>query len=134
MWLRLITLLAIPPLILLFGLSAAAKPTVKKTSKQISSAKVKNLTKVAGASPRATVGRGPASIPKSIPSSPKSAVPSVSRGPASIPVGAEANRAVEIRGQSRTLSMMLVLKNSKDSINFIKVRKDYGPEIGGTQY
>ncbi len=44
------------------------------------------------------------------------------------------NHAVEIRGQSRTLSMMLVLKNGKENINFIKIRKDYNPEIAGTQY
>jgi hypothetical protein len=44
------------------------------------------------------------------------------------------NHAVEIRGQSRTLSMMLVLKNGKENINFIKIRKDYSPEIAGTQY
>lgn len=44
------------------------------------------------------------------------------------------NRAVEIRGQSRTLSMMLVLKNGKDSINFIKIRKDYAAEINGTEF
>lgn len=43
-------------------------------------------------------------------------------------------KAVEIRGQSRTLSMMLVLKNGKENINFIKIRKDYQPEIAGTQY
>ena len=44
------------------------------------------------------------------------------------------NSAVEIRGQARTLSMMLVLKNGKDSINFIKVRKDYKAEIAKTEY
>ena len=44
------------------------------------------------------------------------------------------NRTVEIRGQSRTLSMMLVLKNGKDSINFIKIRKDYAAEISGTEF
>ena len=44
------------------------------------------------------------------------------------------NRAVEIRGQSRTLSMMLVVKNGKENINFIKIRKDYSAEIAGTQY
>jgi len=44
------------------------------------------------------------------------------------------NAALEVRGQARTLSMMLVLKNSKESINFIKVRKDYKPEIGITEF
>lgn len=44
------------------------------------------------------------------------------------------NSAVEIRGQARSLSMMLVLKNGKDSINFIKPRKDYKAEISTTEY
>ena len=44
------------------------------------------------------------------------------------------NAALEIRGQARTLSMMLVLKNGKDGINFIKVRKDYHPEITTTEF
>lgn len=49
-------------------------------------------------------------------------------------VGNDPNRAVEVRGQSRTLSMMLVLKNGKENINFIKVRKDYNPEILATNF
>ena len=65
--------------------------------------------------------------------------PSIVRRPAAIAGGVptshgDPNQAVEIRGQSRTLSMMLVLKNGKENINFIKVRKDYNPEIIGTQY
>jgi hypothetical protein len=50
------------------------------------------------------------------------------------PATLDPNSAVEVRGQARTLSMMLVLKNGKDSINFIKVRKDYHPEIQSTDY
>ncbi|OFZ16217.1 MAG: hypothetical protein A2Z20_00230 [Bdellovibrionales bacterium RBG_16_40_8] len=46
----------------------------------------------------------------------------------------EANRSLEIRGQARNLSMMLVLKNSKDNIDFVKVRNDYTSEINGTQF
>ena len=82
-------------------------------------------------------------------SSPKPGVPPVNSSEAAVkralagvgPGGAAAgggkndpNHAVEIRGQSRTLSMMLVLKNGKENINFIKIRKDYSPEIAGTQY
>jgi hypothetical protein len=52
------------------------------------------------------------------------------RAPASL----DPNRAVEIRGQSRTLSMMLVLKNGKENINFVKVRKDYNAEIKATEF
>jgi hypothetical protein len=50
------------------------------------------------------------------------------------PATLDPNSAVEVRGQARTLSMMLVLKNGKDGINFIKVRKDYHPEIMNTDF
>ena len=50
------------------------------------------------------------------------------------PAKMDPNAALEIRGQSRTLSMMLVLKGGKESINFIKVRKDYHDEILATPY
>ncbi|PWU17291.1 MAG: hypothetical protein C5B49_09225 [Bdellovibrio sp.] len=43
-------------------------------------------------------------------------------------------RAVEVRGQSRTLSMMLVLKNGKENVDFVKPRKDYNSEILATQF
>jgi hypothetical protein len=56
--------------------------------------------------------------------------PAVAREPAAV----DPNRAIEIRGQSRTLSMMLVLKNGKENINFIRVRKDYNEEIRGTDF
>lgn len=48
--------------------------------------------------------------------------------------GTSGQRALEIRGQSRTLSMMLVLKNGKENINFVKVRRHYREEILGTEY
>ena len=50
------------------------------------------------------------------------------------PAKLDPNAALEVRGQSRTLSMMLVLKNGKEAINFIKVRRDYRPEITTTPY
>ncbi len=52
----------------------------------------------------------------------------------SLAAAADPNRAVEVRGQARTLSMMLVLKNGKENINFIQVRKDYNPEIQATEF
>ena len=91
-----------------------AKPPVAAVQ-----AKQKLQTKVAGGQ------RAPASVtPTAIPAGPA--------GPTAAKI--EPNHAVEIRGQSRTLSMMLVLKNGKENINFIKIRKDYNPEITGTQY
>lgn len=63
-----------------------------------------------------------------------SAKPSVLSTPIRKPSSLDPNAAVEVRGQARTLSMMLVLKNGKDAINFIKVRKDYKPEIMKTEF
>jgi hypothetical protein len=59
---------------------------------------------------------------------------SILSAPIRKPATLDPNSAVEVRGQARTLSMMLVLKNGKDSINFIKVRKDYHAEIQATNY
>ena len=36
---------------------------------------------------------------------------------------------LKVRGQSRNLNMMLVLKNKKDKTNFVKLRTDYKQEI-----
>lgn len=41
---------------------------------------------------------------------------------------------VQIRGQTRNLSMMLIMKNGKDEINFIKPRKDYHNEVLSTPF
>ncbi len=43
-------------------------------------------------------------------------------------------RSIQIRGQTRGLSMMLVLKNGKDEINFIKPRKNYRTKVLSTQF
>jgi hypothetical protein len=60
--------------------------------------------------------------------------PSILSTPIRKPASLDPNSAVEVRGQARTLSMMLVLKNGKDAINFIKPRKDYRPEIAKTEF
>ena len=41
----------------------------------------------------------------------------------------EVNKPLEVRGQSRTLKMMLVLKSKKEKIQFIKVSRNYRREI-----
>ena len=43
-------------------------------------------------------------------------------------------KPLEVRGQSRNLSMMLVLKNSKDKIEFVNVRENFEKEILNTSY
>ena len=47
---------------------------------------------------------------------------------------ASVKKPLEVRGQSRQLSMMLVLKNSKDKIQFVKVRENFEREIMNTSY
>ena len=46
----------------------------------------------------------------------------------------EDEEGLEIRGQTRTLSMMLVLQNRRDKIDFIKPRTDYRDWILSTEY
>lgn len=43
-------------------------------------------------------------------------------------------KPMKVTGQTRTLSMMLVLKNKKEKIKFINVRKNYREEILKTEY
>ena len=76
----------------------------------------------------------PTSVAKTSGSVVPSARPSILNTPIRKPATLDPNSAVEVRGQARTLSMMLVLKNGKDGINFIKVRKDYHPEILNTDF
>lgn len=92
-------------------------------------AQAQSTTKLNAKKKNATKGQSAAAavVPSAKPSF--LAAPTI-RKPATL----DPNSAVEVRGQARTLSMMLVLKNGKDSINFIKVRKDYRPEILGTEY
>ncbi len=44
------------------------------------------------------------------------------------------NKPLEVKGQTRNLSMILTLKNKKDKINFIKLREKYELEIKATPY
>ena len=41
---------------------------------------------------------------------------------------------LQVKGQARQLSMMLVLKNEKDSINFVNLRTEYQKEIINTGF
>jgi len=42
-------------------------------------------------------------------------------------------KPIEIEGQSRGFNMMLILKNKKDKISFVKIRTDYKEEIESTE-
>ena len=53
---------------------------------------------------------------------------------ASVPSGdmggsGDLQKPLEVNGQSRNLNMMLVLRNDKDKIKFVKVRENYHDEI-----
>jgi FAD/FMN-containing dehydrogenase len=48
--------------------------------------------------------------------------------------GEGGQRALEIKGQTRNVSSMLVRQSAKDSIDFVKLRKNYHGEIVGTKY
>ncbi len=62
-------------------------------------------------------------------------IPNADRGGmASIGGVAESDKAIQVTGQSRNLSMLLTLRNEKDRIKFVEVRRDFRPEIGQTQY
>jgi hypothetical protein len=78
--------------------------------------------------------KAPAAAPPNDLNAMKRALASTGAKGPSDPARLDPNAALEVRGQSRTLSMMLVLKNGKEAINFIKVRKDYRPEITTTPY
>lgn len=47
---------------------------------------------------------------------------------------ASGSKEVEVRGQVRNLNMLLVLKNKRDSMSGMELRKDYKREIKKTPY
>lgn len=107
-------------LVLFCLLASTIVPTTAKSASS-AAAPINKQTKQASKQETKQSSRSPASV-------------AFAQPPTTAPKAVDPNAAVEIRGQSRTLSMMLVLKNGKDEINFIKVRKDYKPEISRTQY
>lgn len=46
----------------------------------------------------------------------------------------EVNKPLKVTGQTRTLNMLLTLKNKKETINFINPRQNYQREIPSTKY
>lgn len=47
------------------------------------------------------------------------------------PGDGDTQKPLEVNGQSRNLNMMLVLRNDKDKIKFVKIRENYRDEILG---
>lgn len=65
----------------------------------------------------------------------KSVVQSPSRAPAGLLAGSqEVDKPLKVQGQSRNLSMMLMLKKEKDKIKFGEVRENYNEEISKTSF
>lgn len=46
----------------------------------------------------------------------------------------EVQKPLQVTGQSRNLSMMLVLKSEKDRVRFVEVRRSYRGEVLKTDY
>jgi len=44
-------------------------------------------------------------------------------------LAAETSNPLNVRGQRRNLKMALVLKNKRDKVKFVKIRKNYKKEI-----
>ena len=96
----------------------------KKPAKKVSKSETKKP--VAGQKPVAKKST-PTPAPKVVSKAPASA----QRNLSSV---SDSNSALEVRGQSRNLSMLLVLKNRKDNVNFVKPREHYSTEIQNTSY
>jgi hypothetical protein len=45
----------------------------------------------------------------------------------------EPRAPIEVKGQSRNLNMLLVLRDERDKIRFVKIRKSYRDEILATK-
>lgn len=60
--------------------------------------------------------------------------PGPGRAPASMGAVQEAEKPLEVTGQSRNLSMSLTLRNEKDKIKFIEIRRTFRDEVRGTGY
>lgn len=59
---------------------------------------------------------------------PKEMVAEVPGGPR------EVEKPLNINGQTRNLSMMMTLKNDKDQIQFLDIRRNYKNEVPKTNY
>lgn len=103
---------------------AAKSATLSKTSAKVSSVpskktQTKNLVKTATKEARVPPNKGASGLGATV-------------GAASGMSGE--NKALEVRGQARSLQMMMLLKSKSDDIHFVKPRKDFRPEIDATAY
>lgn len=110
--------------------SSYSRQSVKTTTTSAKNTKL-------GQAPRAvTASRAPASAPVN------RTTTNPSRSPAGVFAGAKEasggsagdEKVVKVKGQSRNLSMMLVLKGEKDKIKFGEIRENYKQEVIKTNY
>lgn len=127
-------------LVMVLSVFCAATPVMAATAKSKKTKVTQRITKKQSA-PKVSQKKTPAKNKKSSlkaavnkpqPAPRSSLASTVSRrGPAGI---SDSQRELEIRGQSRNLSMLLVLKNRNENIDFVKPRDSYREEIQQTGY
>jgi hypothetical protein len=115
------------------------------TAVAFSTAQAGEKKKAVGAKTVAKINRKAVKIEKKeaakVPAASSSARPQAQRPvaggrmPASLSAGvSDSQKSLEIRGQSRNLSMLLVLKNRHENIDFVKPRETYRDEISKTDF
>lgn len=111
-----------------------AKQTFSKGAARMPASHLSNskLSKKNNSPARSSPSRLPARQPASQPDFARQPSGMAGLGLATGAMGA--SKALEIRGQARTLSMMLILRNGKENVNFVKVRQDYATEIANTEF
>lgn len=131
-WLLLISIVACSATLLQSSSYCLAKSPQKKSAPATSKKSVakKNATLDSpknGGQPKGqqTANRKPASASKA--AKPPSGSPLRS-------IASDSEKALEVRGQSRNLSLMLVLKNNKESLDFVQPRNSFRKEIQNTNY
>ena len=121
------TLWMVPLFVLALCFATDAQAATKKvSSKKVTKASTK-ITK--------TVVAKRAAVPSKINKQASSPRVLSQRSPASLSAGiSDSQKSLEIRGQSRNLSMLLVLKNRHENIDFVKPRESYREEITQTEF
>ncbi|MBK7963307.1 MAG: hypothetical protein IPK04_20235 [Bdellovibrionales bacterium] len=90
-------------------------------------------TKPAGRKPATAVAAPPAPTKATAQTPAQTSAPATS-APRGLSAGGGEAKALEVRGQARSLQMMMLLKGKGDDIHFVKPRKDFRPEVNTTTY
>lgn len=127
---RVHTLWMLPLLIFALSFTSPAHAATKK----VVAKRTSKVTKVAKTNAPKAVAKKAALPPKATKQAAVQRAPA-QRGPASLSAGiSDSQKSLEIRGQSRNLSMLLVLKNRHENIDFVKPRETYRDEITQTEF